>query len=67
MSAHRVRIVNGKIAEVNTGSPECVVPLPAQYLGRRLDSLLYRDGEWSDDPEYKEPSRPPAPFGGPPA
>ena len=38
MSAHRVRIVNGKIAEVNTGSPECVVPLPAQYLGRRLEA-----------------------------
>lgn len=60
MTTHLVRLINGKIAELDTGSPECCVPLPDQCLGRHLDSLRYVGGEFVDDPEWIAPARPPA-------
>jgi hypothetical protein len=48
----KVRIIDGRIAEVNTKTSN--VDLPDEYLGTHLSKYLY-DGDWSLDPEWVEP------------
>jgi len=63
MSTHLVRIIAGKIAELDTGSPECTVPLPDELIGRHLDSLRFEEGQFVEDESWEAPSRPPAGLG----
>lgn len=62
MSEELVRIVDRKIAELNTGGRECNVPLPAELHGTHLDSWRYVDGAFVPDSEWVEPVGPPPAF-----
>jgi hypothetical protein len=46
----KVRIVNERIAELNTVNSN--VELPPEYLGTNLSQYLYDGQNWSIDPDY---------------
>ena len=46
----KVRIVNERIAELNTLNS--TVELPPEYLGTNLSQYLYDGQNWSIDPDY---------------
>ena len=46
----KVRIVNERIAELNTVNS--TVELPPEYLGTNLSQYLYDGQNWSIDPDY---------------
>lgn len=48
----KVRIINGKIAELNTDNSN--VELPPEYLGTNLSQYLYDGRNWSIDPDYPD-------------
>ena len=48
----KVRIVNGRIAELNTDNSN--VELPPEYLGTNLSKYLYDGQNWSIDPDYPD-------------
>ena len=48
----KVRIVNERIAELNTVNSN--VELPPEYLGTNLSQYLYDGQNWSIDPDYPD-------------
>lgn len=48
----KVRIVNERIAELNTLNS--TVELPPEYLGTNLSQYLYDGQNWSIDPDYPD-------------
>jgi hypothetical protein len=53
--AHYVRIINNKIAELDTGSPSCNIELPNELIGTHLDKWLYINSQFVEDENWTNP------------
>ena len=49
---HYVRIIKGKIAEFDTGSEFCNIPIEVSMLGTHFDSWIYKKGKFELDPDW---------------
>jgi len=52
---HYVRIINNRIAELDTGSIYCNIVLPDELIGTHLSKYIYENNQFNIDPDWTEP------------
>ena len=52
---HYVRIIDSRIAELDTGSQHCNIVLPDELIGTHLSKYIYENGQFNIDPNWTEP------------
>jgi len=48
-----VKILNGKIVEINTS--ESNIEIPPEMMGTDFRAWTYNNGQWTKDPNYQPP------------
>ena len=52
---HYVRVIKNKVAELDTGSEYCNIPIDDSMIGTHFDSWIYKDGKFEIDKNWVRP------------
>ena len=52
---HYVRVIKNKIAELDTGSEYCNIPIDDSMIGTHFDQWIYKDGKFEIDKNWVKP------------